>query len=216
MSRGTTLFALTTLGAQSLERSMPGATVVVAALPVPERPSLREISDRPVAVGLFGYVYRGKGFDSLVALRETLPPEVAIRVAGRGTESLPVIDGVELLGEVNGPDEDAFFDSIRMLVVPYAGREIYGRTAVPASSTVTRAMAYQTPVLTRSSGALGELHDGVVVVGGDLDEFCGIAGELMRDDARLGDLQRETLAVRARESAKSVTSVFLRTWERLA
>ena len=212
-----TLFTLTGLGAERLASSMPQSRVLATVHVVPERPELRPVTKRPLAVGLFGYVYRGKGFDALAELRAAVDPSILIRVAGRGTERLTPLDGVEILGEVNGADEDAFFDSIRLLLVPYAGREQYGVQVTVASGTISRALAYQTPVLaTDSGGGMSELSAGVVVVSGGVTELAWRANELVRDDAALSALQAGARALRERDTEENVGRFFLETWESLA
>lgn len=213
-NKSRTLFTLSSLGAQKLREVMRQSTVLPAALIVPERPALDPVEQRPLAVGLFGYVYRGKGFDGLEALREALDDDIVIRVAGRGTEKLEPVPGVEILGEVNGSEEDAFFNSIRVLMVPYGGRLSYGREAFPAASTVTRAIAYATPVLARAYGSLRELDadGGAVVVDGEAGELCHAANALVHDGKRLAALEAGTAMLKEKWSAESVTQMFLEGW----
>ncbi|WP_245819865.1 glycosyltransferase [Rhodococcoides yunnanense] len=208
-----TLFALTRAGADSLAHAYPGATATASTLFVPTRPDLVPAEERPPAVGLFGLVYRGKGFEQIERLRDRLPRDIAIRVAGRGTEQLPSVDGVEIVGEVNGADEDAFFASIRALVVPYGKRTVYG-DAFPASSVVTRAIAYQTPVVCLKYGALAESDGGAVVVDGGIDEVAVAVAALVTDDVALGKLRREVEALRAANTPELVVDDFLSVWSR--
>lgn len=207
-----TFFALTKAGADSLAREYPAATAKVSTIFVPERPDLTPAEERPLAVGLFGLVYRGKGFDHIQQLRDALPAEIAIRVAGRGTEQLPPVDGVEIVGEVNGPDEDAFFASIRALVVPYGRRTVYG-DAFPASSVVTRAIAYQTPIVCMKYGALAESDGGAVVVDGGIEDVAAAAAALMYDADTLTRLRREVESLRAANTPESVVEDFLSEWQ---
>ncbi|WP_037139776.1 glycosyltransferase [Rhodococcoides fascians] len=208
-----TFFALTAAGADSLAREYPRATAAASTLFVPERADLTPAEDRPLAVGLFGLVYRGKGFDQIQQLRDRLPREIAIRVAGRGTEQLSPVDGVEIVGEVNGPDEDAFFASIRALVVPYGRRTIYG-DAFPASSVVTRAIAYQTPIVCMKYGALAESDGGAVVVDGDITDVADAAAGLVADEMALAALRREVEALRRANTPEFVVQDFLAEWNK--
>lgn len=214
VNAGRTLFALSRTGADHLRGLMTRSEVRASSLFVPERDEATPVAERPRAVGLFGYVYRGKGFDSLAELRAHLDPSIAIRVAGRGTEQLPAIDGVEVLGEVNGADEDAFFTSIRALVVPYVARRIYGVEAMPAASTVSRAIAYGTPVIARAQGSLRELEaDGcAVVVDGDSADLARAANALIDDDERLAALAAGACALRTSRSAERVVDDYLAHW----
>jgi glycosyltransferase involved in cell wall biosynthesis len=216
VNRSRTLFTLTCLGAERLGARMPKSHIIATKPVVPERRDLRPIAQRPLAIGLFGYVYRGKGFEGLKALRDALDPDILIRIAGRGTDKLPRIAGVQILGEVNGADEDAFFDSIRMLAVPYMDRDQYGIEVIVAASTVSRALAYQTPVLTRQYGALTELGDGVVLVDGGVAEMARCANAILRDISSLEGLQSAARITRRREAAPQVARTFLAEWERLS
>lgn len=214
VNAGRDLFALTRVGANALRSAMTRSTVAATSLFVPRRPDLPSVAERPLAIGLFGYVYRGKGFESLQALRENLDADILIRVAGRGTKNLPPIPGVEILGEVEGEAEDEFFASIRMLVVPYNARTVYYREAIPAASTVSRAIAYQTPVLCTAQGALRELAEdgGALVVSGGGAELAAAANLAVRDSELLTRLESETALLRAARTAEKVIEDFLRVW----
>ena len=87
--RDRTLFALTDAGRRAIERTYPRTRRALRAAHGLRPTAIRPAQDRPKAVGFFGHVYRGKGFDQIARIRELLPDDVSIRVAGRGTESLP-------------------------------------------------------------------------------------------------------------------------------
>ncbi len=213
IAKDRTFFALTKAGAESLAASYPQATSKASTLFVPERPDLPPAEERPLAIGLFGLVYRGKGFDQIQQLRDGLPREIVIRVAGRGTEHLPPVDGVEIVGEVNGPDEDSFFASIRMLVVPYGRRTIYG-DAFPASSVVTRAIAYQTPIVCMKYGTLAESDGGAVVVDGDIADIAAAAAAVVTDKVALATLRHEIEALRRANTPELIVEDFLSEWRK--
>jgi glycosyltransferase involved in cell wall biosynthesis len=215
INAGRDLFALTRTGSTALRSTMSKSTVTTTSLFVPQRPALPPVPDRPLAIGLFGYVYRGKGFDSLRALRDQLDDDIEIRVAGRGTDTLPSIPGVRVLGQVDGQAEHDFFASIRMLMVPYNARTVYFREAIPAASTVSRAIAYQTPVLSTAQGALRELEEdgGSVVVQGGATELAAAANVAVRDIALLNRLESEAASLRRSRSAEAVIKDFLAVWE---
>lgn len=214
VNKGRTLVTLSQTGATELRKVMTGSRVVASSLFVPERPELPPLAERPLAIGLFGYVYRGKGFEVVQQFRDFLDEDIVIRVAGRGTENLEPVPGVEILGGVDGEEEDAFFASIRMLLVPYDSRHVYGREAFPAASVVSRAMAYGTPVLCRAHGALTELADvgGAVVVDGGAHELASVANLLLRDEARLAELESEARAVSKKHSVERIVDDFLDIW----
>ena len=130
--RDRTLFALTDAGRRSIERTYPRTRALYIPCMSFDRQTITPVQDRPKAVGFFGHVYRGKGFDQISRIRELLPDDISIRIAGRGTESLPAADGIEVLGGVDGPEEDAFFESVRAIVMPYGKRHWYAET-YPAS-----------------------------------------------------------------------------------
>jgi hypothetical protein len=156
--RKRTLFALTDAGRQSIERTYPRTHALYVPCMAFDRPTIKPVQERPKAVGFFGYAYRGKGFDQIARIRELLPDDILIRIAGRGTESLPEADGIEVLGGVHGPEEDAFFESIRAIIVPYGKRHWYAET-YPASGVGASAQSYSTPVISTGYGPLSELDE---------------------------------------------------------
>ncbi|KQU07281.1 hypothetical protein ASG56_07070 [Rhodococcus sp. Leaf7] len=214
--RGRTVFALTTMGADSIREKFPQSTPIAARIFVPARPDLTPPAERPLAVGLFGHVYRGKGFDLIGRLREELDADIDIRAAGRGTADLPPVDGVTLVGEVNGPDEDRFFESIRLLLVPYSKHNPYGK-AYPASSAVTRSFAYGTPIVCITEGALAETvsRGGAVGVDG-VDDLAAAVLDVVRDTASLDRLGREVTEIRRADAMNRCAAVFLDAWAALA
>ena len=156
--RDKTLFALTDAGRRSIERTYPRTRALYVPCMAFDRPDILPVQDRPKAVGFFGHVYRGKGFEHIARIREFLPDDILIRIAGRGTESLPAAEGIEVLGGVDGPEEDAFFESIRAIVVPYGKRHWYAET-YPASGVGASAQSYSTPVISTGYGPLAELDE---------------------------------------------------------
>ncbi|MCQ4120898.1 glycosyltransferase family 1 protein [Rhodococcus tibetensis] len=214
--QGRTLFALTATGARHLQEVMSGSEVVPTALLVPHRPQLPAAQHRPLAVGLFGLVYRGKGFEQIGQLRALLDDDILIRVAGRGTERLHGGPGIEIVGGVDGAAEDAFFASIRMLVLPYGRRTIYG-DAYPASAAACRALAYQTPLLCRRYGALTEADQdsGAVVVAGDSADLARAANAVLRDTDTLTRLGSQSERLRHERSADKLIADFTDVWARM-
>lgn len=198
--RDTALFALSEVGAAALRETFPACRVVSGWHFVPSRAALKPASERPLAVGLYGHASKGKGFDRLVELRRELPAEVEIRVAGRGTEKLPPIPGVTILGAVEGRQEDAFFESVRAILLPYNKTSRFYGNILPASGVASRAFAYRTPVIGFDSGTLGEASKagGLIVVGASVRELADAAyrtinskAELEHLDAQIGELQKE-------------------------
>jgi glycosyltransferase involved in cell wall biosynthesis len=216
-----TLFALTETGCRSIEEEYPRARAVHVPHLVFDRPTIRPAPERPRAVGFFGMIYRGKGFEEVVEMRRHLPGDIAIRVAGRGTENLPRTEGIDIVGAVDGEEEDAFFASVRALVVPYGRRTFYGGgKAFPSSAVIAHATAYRTPVICSDHGALRELgsESGALVVrsqAGDTDTpvaFAAAITSLLRDDDLLDELSRHTEETRRARLGPRVAEAFASTW----
>ena len=217
---GRTMFALTRTGAESVKAVYPRADVAYVPHLVPDRPAVRPVTERPKAVGFFGHVYRGKGFEQIAPIRRALPDDILIRVAGRGTEALPGGPGIEIVGAVDGPAEDAFFESVRAVVIPYGKRHFYAET-YPASGSVAHAFAYRTPVVCTDYGSLAELdeHGTAVVVrtgGADADRvtasLAGAIVELVGDSRRLAELGRNVDIYRAACSGPRTAEGFAQVW----
>lgn len=218
-----TLFALTETGRRSIERRYPRSRTVYVPHIVRDRPDIKPVQARPKAVGFFGHVYRGKGFELVSRIRGLLPDDIAIRVAGRGTELLPRVNGIEIVGPVDGPDEDAFFESIQAVIVPYGKRHWYDET-YPASGVVAHACAYRTPVVCTDYGALVELDDkyGAVVVRTNAANPVTIARDLasattslLNDQPRLTELGEYSEKTRQARSAARTAEAFAAAWSQL-
>lgn len=215
-----TLFALSKVGADSIKATYPDTNVAYVPHIVSGRPQLRPLTERPKAVGFFGHVYRGKGFEQIARIRRELPDDIVIRVAGRGTEALPGGPGVEIVGAVDGAAEDAFFDSVRAVVIPYGKRHFYAET-YPASGSVAHAMAYRTPVVCTDYGALAELNErtgALVVRPGDYHpdvvapELAKAIVSLVDNDQRLAEFGRHVEAYREACSGPRTAEAFGRVW----
>jgi polysaccharide biosynthesis protein PslF len=141
-TRHVRLIALSRMGCESMRCSRP-----VLHLPhyVPERPPIVDAASRPPGVGLFGQVYGGKGFERVAELRRSLPADIALHVAGRGTDALCGLAGVRVWGAIDGEREASFFSHIRALLLPYDAGGRYG-PSYSASGASARAYAYGTPV----------------------------------------------------------------------
>jgi polysaccharide biosynthesis protein PslF len=191
--RDKTIFALTEAGRRSIERTFPRTRALYVPCMAFDRPAIRPAQDRPKAVGFFGYAYRGKGFEQIARIRELLPEDISIRIAGRGTEKLPAGNGIEVLGGVDGPEEDAFFESIRAIVMPY-GRRHWAADVFPASGVGASAQSYGTPLISTGYGPLSELDEatgGVIVQ--PPDESDGVARVLAKEiTSMLNDRERLT------------------------
>ena len=222
--RDRTLFALTDTGRQSIARVYPATTARYIPHVVRDRPAIAPAHERPKAIGFFGHVYRGKGFEQIERLRELLPDDIGIRVAGRGTEDLPPIAGVEILGPVDGASEDAFFASVRAIVVPYGKRHFYAESFA-ASGVVAHSTAYGTPQICTDYAALAELDEsvGAVVVrvnkvGAPADSdtvstaLATAISDLLNDDARMAELGANSVRTRDERSAARTGEAFAAAW----
>jgi glycosyltransferase involved in cell wall biosynthesis len=210
--RGVSLFALTASGATAIEAETGARGVDVAFLPAPVRPVVAPAAERPLAIGLFGYVYRGKGFDQLAALRDAVDPAIEIVVAGRGTEALAPVPGVRVLGAVEGEDEDRFFAGVRAIVLPYGKRGAYGPTIHVASSVVARALAYRTPIIALSHPGLSDEAD---VVEGGVRELGERINAVLPDDEAIAALAERSCALAERLTSAEAFAVFARRWAAL-
>lgn len=208
--RGASLFALTSSGAEAIEAEMRTRNVEVSFLPTPEKPAVEAAAQRPLAVGLFGYIYRGKGFDQLAALREHVTPEIEIVVAGRGTDALDPVEGVRILGAVEGADEDRFFESIRAIVLPYGKRGAYGPQIHVASSVVARALAYRTPIIALGYPGLSDEAD---IVTGGVPELAARINDVVPSDASISELAARSDDLARERSIRDALKVFLDRWE---
>jgi glycosyltransferase involved in cell wall biosynthesis len=187
---------------------------------VADKPTVAPAPDRPKAIGFFGLVYRGKGFEQIARIRAELPDDILIRVAGRGTESLPRADGIDIVGGVDGPAEDAFFASVRAIVIPYGKRHFYAET-YPASSVAAHALAYRTPIVCTDYGSLAEFgtDTGALVVpmaGADPNalppNFSSEIASLIDDTARLTELGHNADRTRQQRSAPRIAEAFVAAW----
>ena len=220
--RDRTLIALTDAGRRALERSFLGVSASYVPCMSFDRRDILPVQDRPRAVGFFGHVYRGKGFDQITRFRELLPDDIAIRIAGRGTETLPAMDGVEVLGGVDGPDEDAFFESVRAIVLPYGKRHFYGEI-YPASGVGASAQSYSTPVISTGYGPLAELDEstgGLIVEpqpgeDGVATALAGAIVSLLDDRDRLTQLGINADKTRHARSRASTGAAYAAIWSRI-
>lgn len=213
---GRTVFTLTSIGASNVKLRQPGADARASRIFVPKRPVQRPLSERPLAIGMFGHVYKGKGFDQIDELRAALSDDIDLVVAGRGTEALPARPGVRVLGEVNGPDEDAFFDSIRFLAVPYSKDNKYGQ-GWAASSAVARSFAYGTPIICILDGALQEMatEGGALSADGGGAAIARRANDVIRDRDVLTKLSDEVRQLQHDRALSECVKPFLGAWEQL-
>jgi glycosyltransferase involved in cell wall biosynthesis len=214
------IFALSKTGQASIDRVYPRTHTHYVPYRVAEKPEIKPAEERQKAVGLFGLVYRGKGFEQIAQIREELADDILIRVAGRGTEALPRMDGVEIVGGVDGAEEDAFFESVRAIVIPYGKRHFYADT-FPASSVAAHALAYRTPIIATGYGSLAEFDEqtGAVVVpmgAGDPNAlppgFTKAIASFVNDDARVAELGRNADRTRGERSTQRTAQAFAREW----
>jgi len=69
MCKGRIIATLTSVGARNTQLRQPDVDARATRHPIPSRPAMKRLPERPLAIGLFGHLYRGKGFEELTALR---------------------------------------------------------------------------------------------------------------------------------------------------
>jgi hypothetical protein len=210
--RGVGLVGTTTRGSAGLAARGFGREARSGRLMPSAGGAVPPASSRPRAVGLFGYHYRGKGFDLLEELRRRLDPDIGIVVAGRGTESLPSRPGVRVLGAVDGEQERQFFAGVRLVLLPYRRKTVRGVRMDPASGTFNDASAYRTPCIALASAGLDALTGSGCDTVPDLPALVHRVEELVADDAALARLADELAAFRSRQSVERSAEPVLAQW----
>ncbi len=212
--RDVKVVALSDIGARRISESLRGASVLSGRHYVPSVPvgDIVPVAERPLAVGLFGHVYGGKGFELLSQLRIEIPDEIEIRIAGRGTSALPKMRGVTILGTVDGPAEVEFFNSIRVLMLPY--NRVHGiRPVYPASGAAARAFAFHTPVVSSRSGTFQEAAlDGGMIAADGLEGLVAAVVSLVQDVPRLEKLQGETSQIATERNVRGSLTSLVELW----
>jgi glycosyltransferase involved in cell wall biosynthesis len=204
------LIALSRMGCESLSSARH-----VMQLPhyVPMRSSVAPAEGRPPGVGLFGQMYGGKGFERLAELRRSLPADVSLHVAGRGTEAFPQTEGVHVWGSVDGEREAAFFASIRLLLLPYDAGGRYGPSH-SASGASARAYAFGTPVAATAVRSFPEEaeHGGLVLVPSDTRPMAEAVIAFIRDPIRVRTAAEATRRLAATRRPSMVADQMIHIW----
>jgi glycosyltransferase involved in cell wall biosynthesis len=217
------IFALSRTGQTSIDRVYPQSHTHYVPYRVAEKRDVTPPEDRPKAIGFFGLVYRGKGFEQIAQIRKELPDDILIRVAGRGTEALPRAEGIDIVGAVDGAAEDAFFESVRAVVMPYGKRHFYADT-FPASSVAAHALSYRTPIICTGYGSLAEFDadtGAVVVPMGTGDPyalppgFTDAIASFVSDRDRVRELGKNADRTRDERSTSRTAEAFVEEWSRM-
>lgn len=212
---GVDAVVLSPVGVEATRRLGLLRSVHEGQLFVPPAADLRPAQERPRAVGLFGHVYKGKGFNRLAAIRAALPDDVPIRVAGHGTEDLPPLAGVELLGGLPESALAGFFGSIRLLLMPYEPTSLGRIVPVPASLTHLTALAHGTPVLATPTEQTTTLAAaGGVVLAADPTALAARAALLLDDPAGLAEVLADAEGYLATRSDERAVAPYLELWGR--
>jgi hypothetical protein len=211
--RDVDVLTMTDAGASAVKAARLGRRVTSTRLLIPAGGPIVSPSDRPAAVGLFGHVYRGKGFEFLAEIRALLPDDVELRVAGRGTDELPVIPGVQVAGAVEGRDVAAWFATVRVILLPYRRAPIGGVGAVAASGVQALATAYDTPCLALESPSMRELAtEGGCEVFPTLAALVERAATLARNADEAHDAYARVRAHRQGRQPERTVDDYLRLW----
>jgi hypothetical protein len=211
------LFVLTEPGAAATRRLGLGRSVTAVRHVQPATVgSPPPVSERPTAVGLFGHVYTGKGFDLLPDLRRRLPADIALRVAGRGTETLRPVPGVEVLGPLDQAEVAGFFGSIRALLLPYDRPTVGGHEMLPCSGTHELAVALGTPTVALRSTMTEYLatDDLTLLADGGAAGLADAAAALVTDAAELDRFAGVLARHRERRRTEDTAAPFLEVWSR--
>jgi hypothetical protein len=196
------------------ERGFGRQVVDARLLPSVSYPKVPTVAERPFAVGLFGYHYRGKGFEIVDELRALLNDRIDIVIAGFGTETIPARPGVRVLGAVNGDGEADFFAGIRLLLLPYRRKVVWGTAMTPASSSFIEAAAFGTPSLALASAGLQSLSGSGCESTQDLAELAERIEKLIDDGQELDRLVAEQEAFRRRQSMARTVDPIVSQWRR--
>ena len=145
-------------------------------------------------IGLYGFAYKGKGFDQVPEIRRLLSSKWKIIVAGFGTENLSAVGGVSYRGSLTEKEEEFFFHELDFLILPYNRRSRYG-VFTSSSGAMAKAFSFSVPVLSLSNNAFdSETSSGAVAQFESLRAMCG---HLTRSEYDIEVLKRqvETLAL---------------------
>jgi glycosyltransferase involved in cell wall biosynthesis len=208
------LFSLSRVGREALATTFPKADVHYVPHYIPHRRAAPPLNSRPRAIGFFGHLYGGKGFELVNDIRRQLDPSISMEIAGRGTQILPPMPGVRIWGPVDEPAEQEFFASVRCLLLPYDSNSRYG-PFYSASGAAARAFAFGTPTISTPSRAFVEDADeGVCVIAENgPTSLARSAAELVNDVTALHAVSVELSRLRSKRSIANVASSFLRVWE---
>jgi hypothetical protein len=155
-----------------------------------------------------------QGFNLLPQIRALLPTEIELRVAGVGTEELPAVAGVDVSGAVWGEDEDAWFASVRVVLLPYHRAPIGGVEAFAASAVQSQAAAYQTPCVALSWPTMDELAaEGGCDVAATLADVVARAAEIATSEQRAREAWQRLETHRRARSAEKVVADYLQLWD---
>lgn len=168
------------------------------------------------AIGLFGHVYGAKGFDSLMYFRQTLPKDIDIFVAGRGTEKLHKIPGVTYLGEVSGKAEADFFRSVSFVLLPYSRQTRYG-TMHAASGVAALAASYGTPTIACETEVFKEYEHlgGMKSIPGGVPELSQAVSELLKKPADINILREKVFDFSSKYTPAKSANSYVEIWEEL-
>lgn len=207
------ILTMTDVGALSIRQTGLGRHVASTRLLIPPCPSIVAPAHRPAAIGLFGHVYRGKGYELLTAIRSLLPDHIALRVAGRGTETLPRVRGVEIDGAVEGQALADWFASVRAVVLPYRRLPIGGIEAIAASGVHALATGFETPCVALASPSMTELaNEAGCDALATLDLVVDRATSLAEDDEAARSAHARLQAYRVTRSPGQTRDAYLRLW----
>ncbi len=206
------LVSTSSQGSSALAERGFGRQVVDARLLPLAYPPLPPLANRPLAVGLFGYHYRGKGFEIVDQLRALLDDRIEIVIAGYGTEAIPQRPGVRVCGAVSDAAEADFFAGIRLLLLPYRRKVVWGTAMAPASGSFVEAAAFGTPCLALASAGLHALEGSGCESAQDLATLAERVEKLIDDGQELDRLASELECFRSRQTLARTIDPIVSQW----
>jgi glycosyltransferase involved in cell wall biosynthesis len=163
-------------------------------------------------IGFYGHFYKSKGFEFAPYFRKSIPETVKIIVAGRGTEALSQFPGISYLGSLNDEQQEAFFQNLDLLVLPYNRNSVYGEFA-PASGALARAISFGVPVAGLESPGIAEFQSsGAVAISASVEGLSEIITDLSLNPSKYARLSLSAANLREQLPIENYAAFVLKNW----